>query len=199
MKTSNQSKAGHNSYRGGKRKCQRCRVVFDKPSGEKIALCPRCKTHCSRCDKPLTSETWGGTQAKSQKARFNYRCKACNAETAKNTIDKNKARDTTLVRTYGITLNEYNRILEAQGGVCWICKRPPTNRALNVDHKHEVGERRRDPRGKRPRVRGLLCWRCNASIAKFDDNPTLLRSAAEYLESCPAQEILNELQTLSGE
>jgi len=93
--------------------------------------------------------------------------------------------------TYGITSIEYDKILEDQNGVCWICKKPPTNRRLNVDHKHEKGEKRRDPRGKRSKVRGLLCWHCNAAIAKFDDNPESLRNAAEYLETCPAQKILD--------
>jgi hypothetical protein len=30
---------------------------------------------------------------------------------------------------------------------------------------------------------GLLCDRCNLSIGKFEDNPTLLRAAANYLEA----------------
>lgn len=194
MKTSSQSKAGHFSFRGGRRKCQRCKVVFDKPSGEKQAICPRCKTHCSRCDVELTAENWLGKGAKGN--RFNYRCKQCNAETARITVDKEKQRDRELGKKFGITLNEYNKLLEAQNGVCWICKRPPATKALSVDHKHVLNDKKQNPRDTRTRVRGLLCWHCNNAIAKFDDKPEMLRAAASYLEKWPAQEILNAVLSL---
>jgi len=182
---------GHGSFRGGRRRCQRCKVVFNKASGERKALCPRCKTHCSRCDVELTADNWKGVIGKG--GHYNYRCINCNAETIRLTTNKDRVRDYQLNKTYGITLNEYNRMLKAQDGKCWICKKEPTGRALSVDHKHVKGEKRRDPRGKRPNVRGLLCWHCNAAIAKFNDNPELLRNAADYLETLPAQEILNEV------
>lgn len=44
--------------------------------------------------------------------------------------------DKRLQRTYGITLAEYNQKLKDQGGVCWICRRPPVKYRLNVDHNH---------------------------------------------------------------
>jgi hypothetical protein len=44
--------------------------------------------------------------------------------------------DKRLRRTYGITLAEYNERLSEQGGVCAICKRPPTKVRLAVDHDH---------------------------------------------------------------
>jgi hypothetical protein len=44
-----------------------------------------------------------------------------------------------LRRRYGLTLAQYLELLEAQGGVCAICGRPPTQRtgALVVDHDHD--------------------------------------------------------------
>lgn len=58
-----------------------------------------------------------------------------------------------LMSTYGMTLDDYDRMLAAQGGACATCLRPPGVRALCVDHDHDTGE-----------VRGLLCSACNAAI-----------------------------------
>lgn len=51
-------------------------------------------------------------------------------------------------------IEEYNRRLEKQGGVCAICGRPPKpDRRLCVDHNHGTKI-----------VRGLLCQTCNGRI-----------------------------------
>lgn len=49
---------------------------------------------------------------------------------------KEQDRDKRLRKTYGITLDQYNTILEAQGGKCAICGKLPKNMPLNVDHFH---------------------------------------------------------------
>lgn len=49
---------------------------------------------------------------------------------------KDKAADKRLQRAYGITLAEYNKMLDEQGGVCAICGKPPTNKRLHTDHDH---------------------------------------------------------------
>src|SRR5882757_5648051 len=51
---------------------------------------------------------------------------------------QDKATNTRLLKTYGITLIEYNQILEEQNGVCKICQKPPTNRRLHTDHDHAM-------------------------------------------------------------
>jgi len=47
-----------------------------------------------------------------------------------------KVTDTRLQKAYGISLAEYNGLLAYQGGVCAICKKPPTGRRHHVDHDH---------------------------------------------------------------
>lgn len=184
-------------YRAGNVKCKRCRNVFNRVKGTSFVLCEHCRTHCSRCDVLLTDENRSSASRVDRRRggkRINtYRCNACNKECANNGI----GRDSRLVKTYGITSNEYDALLKSQNGTCWICHKPPVNNRLNVDHKHVLNDKKQNPRETRTRVRGLLCWSCNAAISKFKDDPTLLRSAAEYLEKWPAQEILNELQELS--
>jgi hypothetical protein len=76
-------------------------------------------------------------------------------------------------RKYGI---EFNKLFDQQSGSCGICslqmvRGNRNKRAANVDHDHETGQ-----------VRGLLCHTCNLGLGHFNDNPTLLRQAANYIE-----------------
>jgi recombination endonuclease VII len=47
-----------------------------------------------------------------------------------------------LKRRYGLTLDQYVELLDAQGGVCAVCHKPPTERTgpLVVDHNHDTLE-----------------------------------------------------------
>lgn len=77
---------------------------------------------------------------------------------------------------YGISAEDYDRMLDAQGGRCAICGGTQTEadvrkRHLSVDHCHATG-----------RVRGLLCESCNFGLGKFRDDPALLAAALEYLQ-----------------
>src|SRR5713101_1459164 len=44
-----------------------------------------------------------------------------------------------LVREFGITVEMYDEMLAAQGGVCAICSRPSKTKRLAVDHEHVLG------------------------------------------------------------
>lgn len=75
------------------------------------------------------------------------------------------------LRKYNLTLDQYDQMLLAQGGVCAICAEPPVKkRTLDVDHNHETGENR-----------GLLCGSCNRGIGHFRDDVVFLVNAAIYL------------------
>lgn len=72
---------------------------------------------------------------------------------------------------YGITAEDYDEILERQGGVCAVCGGPPKGkRFLSIDHVHETGE-----------IRGLLCDPCNRGIGLLGDDPDRLAAAAAYV------------------
>ena len=47
-----------------------------------------------------------------------------------------RATDLRLQKTYNITLDDYNKLLAAGDGKCWICQFPPGTRRLHVDHDH---------------------------------------------------------------
>lgn len=81
---------------------------------------------------------------------------------------------------YGMTLEEYSRLLSSQGGRCAICGDDGRGKAkkakrLHVDHDHKTGV-----------IRGLLCSPCNFAIGLLRDNPELLRRAASYLAEASA-------------
>ena len=75
--------------------------------------------------------------------------------------------------TYGISLQDYNRMFAEQEGCCAICHTHQSQfkRAFAVDHCHDTGK-----------VRALLCLNCNTGIGKFNDNTEFLRMAIDYLE-----------------
>lgn len=74
---------------------------------------------------------------------------------------------------YGITQEEFDALLEQQGGRCAICRTTDTSphKRFSIDHCHERGH-----------VRGLLCHYCNVALGALKDRPELLRVAADYLE-----------------
>lgn len=84
-------------------------------------------------------------------------------------------RRAVLKAAYGITPEDYDLMLRAQGGVCAICGEAEasdaTGKRLAVDHCHATG-----------RVRGLLCANCNQGIGQFKDDAARMRAAADYVE-----------------
>lgn len=82
-------------------------------------------------------------------------------------------------RTYGITVDDYNRMFEEQKGVCAICgkeektrrrKKSSENERLAVDHCHETGE-----------IRGLLCFKCNTAMGSLGDTREHVMRVIHYL------------------
>lgn len=79
-------------------------------------------------------------------------------------------RNAKLRAKYGITIEEFEAMLDAQGGACAVCRSHPEHRDLCVDHDHDTGK-----------VRGLLCDLCNRMLGQAGDNPALLEAGASYL------------------
>ena len=99
-------------------------------------------------------------------------CKVCERERKlKYKPNPEKARQYYLKYEFGISVDEYTKLFEHQKGCCAICNDPPSeNRSLAVDHCHTNGN-----------IRGLLCFRCNATLGKFNDNIALFQKAIDYL------------------
>ena len=69
---------------------------------------------------------------------------------------------------HGITIEDYDRMYEAQEGKCGICKKLMTE--PHVDHCHKSGK-----------IRELLCGNCNLGIGNLQDDIEILLNAIEYV------------------
>lgn len=143
---------------------------------------------CSVCRaKKLASEFYG----------THSRCKECHKERVKIWSRKNRKRSrhnkrkNKLKTRYGITYDEFLEMAKSQGEKCGICSRavvPLTS--FCVDHlrdRQESGQPKYLPyeqakKVRKPKVRGLLCRRCNMGLGLFFDDSVLLRKASQYLE-----------------
>ena len=92
-----------------------------------------------------------------------------------------KVVDSKLRSMYGVTLEQYNRMLKKQKNRCAIChcketalRRGGKVRRLSIDHCHDTGI-----------VRGLLCSRCNTAIGLFRHKDAIIKAAAEYVTKPP--------------
>ena len=78
-----------------------------------------------------------------------------------------------LKKKFGITADQYNRLLAAQGGHCVFCHRikEENGNRLAVDHDKQTN-----------RVRGILCLVHNAALGALGDNEIGIRKALEYVK-----------------
>lgn len=89
---------------------------------------------------------------------------------------KERTRKSNLAK-YGMTLDDYDKMLADQGGVCASCGLPETGRnqhgivSLAVDHCHTTG-----------RIRGLLCMACNRTLGMLGENVDRVIALAVYAE-----------------
>lgn len=89
-----------------------------------------------------------------------------------------RRRNSILKYHFGITMEEYNRMLKEQNEVCAICynketdceKRTGKPRSLAVDHCHQTGK-----------IRGLLCRKCNTAIGLLKENLNIINNCINYL------------------
>lgn len=81
---------------------------------------------------------------------------------------------------HGLTATEKANIAAAQGG-CAICHRhEPGKKGWVLDHDHSCCPGDRSCASCR---RGVLCAWCNNALGYAQDSPSVLRAAADYLES----------------
>ena len=119
---------------------------------------------CSRCKHDLPHKAF--SLSLGTKDGLQTMCKTCHS------TDK-------LMRRYGITLEEYKRIIQDQGNKCAICADAIYNKddsngrqsTAYVDHCHSSDK-----------IRGLLCHKCNIGLGMFKDTPEILEKAIEYVK-----------------
>lgn len=116
------------------------------------------------------------TDAAKRRARIDEGTKERERQKVRDWRDNNRAytRNKRLQKNFGLTLDDYNRMYEAQHGRCACCQSDMPGGRWNtfaVDHDHATG-----------RIRELLCCKCNQGIGFFDDDVTKLEAAIAYLK-----------------
>lgn len=118
---------------------------------------PEGHKRCPRCEAIKPHGEWSRNSSSSD--GFASYCRSCrNAE--------HRARH--LKKKYGLTPADRDALVAEQVGVCAICL---SAAAEHVDHDHNTG-----------RVRGVLCFSCNAALGQFKDRPEVIQRAISYLE-----------------
>lgn len=122
---------------------------------------------CTRCTllKPVTEFPSRGA---SKGHSLNSRCRSCRTEIA---------REAKYYKKYGITWEQYQKMLSDQDNKCLACSReadrgrgPWSSRpSLVLDHNHKTG-----------RARGLVCNRCNWALGVLE-NSKLMKQLKRYL------------------
>lgn len=156
--------------------------------GKTLKVCQRNHSRVTRCPECSAASNRRGAakrrlnpENRAKDAEYYRNWRKANPEkyTAYREENKDKiraqARARILKQRYGITVEQYDLMLLAQEGKCFICREPPNeentrNGFFPVDHDHATGENR-----------GLLCELCNKGLGLFKDDINRLERAAEYL------------------
>lgn len=102
---------------------------------------------------------------------------------------KSVTREQRWISIYNITGEQYQSILDAQGGKCAICQRATgRTKALSVDHDHACCD---GPTSCGECVRGLLCSPCNKFLGYIRDEIAAAQRMVEYLIYPPGRKVLD--------
>jgi len=145
-----------------KKECTSCNRIksfdyFAKDRKTKVL-----RTVCKQCVAHSTTKEWRKNNPE-RKKQLDKKWKAANKESVKNQHLKSK---------YGISIEEYNKMLIAQEFCCSICESSFSSfkAAPAVDHCHKSGA-----------VRELLCSNCNSLLGFAKENEYTLQKALEYI------------------
>ena len=85
------------------------------------------------------------------------------------------------ITSYGITLDDFARLLKIQQDACGMCHEPfDEGQLIHVDHDHACCPEKNRSCGKC--VRGLLCHACNVALGHIERKYDLARA---FLDSPP--------------
>jgi hypothetical protein len=163
--------------------------VHPMADGRRVKRCPRCqitkavecfaksryhlsgfKSYCKECNREW-SRKWEKAQPKDG-AHHQKKIKRAAVWYAENgEYARKRISEYALVKKYGITVDQRDRMVEEQDGKCLICSAVfDEKNKPNVDHCHATGV-----------VRGILCNQCNKGLGCFRDDTESMSKAISYL------------------
>lgn len=155
--------------------CSRCleekdHSEFNRDKSKRLGLSSWCKS----CVSERHRERYANDPEYREKhKKKSDRAKASILAWKRSEHGRRVSRAGELKRKFGLTLADFARMKNEQGGGCAICGTTEPGgqgNRLHVDHDHTSGQ-----------VRGLLCSNCNRGLGHFQDDPELLRKAISYL------------------
>lgn len=136
---------------------------------------------CSRCKQTKPIELFNRCSRQSSGRR--PECVQCRSTWNKKAYSEDpgrreRSREKSIKKIYGITLHDYNEMALKQNFTCQICKKGSTEvdkkynrvRKLVIDHDHKTGK-----------IRGLLCGPCNRALGGFSEQMETILAAIVYL------------------
>lgn len=144
--------------------CEDCGVDVVRTSNGVPKRCVACQTEARARQAQAYYER---NRERIRVAKRDYMRKRHESKPDLNRLQKLRAK-------YGLTPEEFDRLVESTGPDCPLCGeefrgRGPHKRC--VDHDHGSG-----------RVRGLICSACNTALGYFEDDPHRIESAIRYLQ-----------------
>ena len=103
-------------------------------------------------------------------------CKPCKRarqkEYYKNNNGREKSRAYYVEKLYGITMEDYEAMFEAQGKSCACCgSTDPQGKNFHVDHCHKTGA-----------VRSILCHPCNTALGLLKEDVQRIDQLKNYVQ-----------------
>jgi len=155
--------------------CRKCNI--EKPKSEFHKRKKSLQSHCKACGKVWAANNRDKANETNKRFRLVDPARAKRHDKARyqRAIIKHPHKNTAghLKYKYGLTLEAYNIMLQAQNHRCKICGAEDSKvegKRMFVDHCHTTGK-----------IRGLLCHLCNSGLGLFRDSTELLTKAIGYL------------------
>lgn len=121
--------------------------ICDKRMQRKEARCARRSGHNGRCA--------------SAEAMEHRRARVMSSE------DRRRWSRATRLRRYGLSQEQFDRLMESQGNACGMCHEPfKGGQRMCIDHDHACCPD--DQRSCSECVRGVLCLRCNTTLGHIE-------------------------------
>lgn len=160
------------------KKCTRCKENkelhrFTKCINSKDGAYSQCKDCKSQLAREYRKNNPEKAKELDRKRGAKYREKSKDTRKIYYNKNKNKFKNRIILKKFGISLDDYNKMFEKQKGCCGICNTHQSefNISLAIDHCHTTGK-----------IRGLLCNHCNMGIGLFNENIKTLEKSIEYLK-----------------
>jgi hypothetical protein len=152
-------------------------IVGSVRRGSKVGA--QCKECVSASSNPRMLARWREKYPSTIEGRASWAKKQ--REFLRTPEGKKSNRNSQLKKKFGVTLDQYDSLLQQQNGSCAICgtTNPRGRGSFHLDHDHITGA-----------IRGILCHSCNTGLGSFRDSTLTIQAAIDYIERQVSGELL---------